>query len=56
MGGVLIFGVVAVLMLATRHFDWYALTAGTQNGGEKQGVTCYNRPLDHDSGSEEVRQ
>ncbi len=56
MGSVLIFVVLAVLMLATRHFDWYALTAGTQNGGEKQGVTCYNRPLDHDSGSEEVRQ
>ncbi|HRJ54250.1 MAG TPA: cell envelope integrity protein CreD [Candidatus Thiothrix moscowensis] len=27
MGSVLIFAVLAVLMLATRHFDWYALTA-----------------------------
>ncbi|MDD5393510.1 MAG: cell envelope integrity protein CreD [Thiothrix sp.] len=33
MGSVLIFVVLAVLMLATRHFDWYALTAG--NAGEK---------------------
>lgn len=29
MGSVLIFVVLAVLMLATRNFDWYALTAGT---------------------------
>lgn len=28
MGSVLIFAVLALLMLATRHFDWYALTAG----------------------------
>ena len=29
MGSVLIFVVLALLMLATRHFDWYALTAGS---------------------------
>ncbi len=28
MGSLLIFAVLAVLMLATRHFDWYALTEG----------------------------
>lgn len=28
MGSLLIFSVLAVLMLATRNFDWYALTAG----------------------------
>ena len=29
MGSLLIFSVLAVLMLATRHFDWYALTGST---------------------------
>lgn len=28
MGSVLLFAVLAALMLATRHFDWYALAAG----------------------------
>ncbi|EIJ34505.1 cell envelope integrity protein CreD [Thiothrix nivea] len=32
MGSVLIFAVLAVLMLATRHFDWYALTGNTNVG------------------------
>lgn len=32
MGSLLIFAVLAVLMLATRNFDWYMLTAGLEGG------------------------
>lgn len=52
MGSVLIFVVLAVLMLATRHFDWYALTAGNHNGGEKPPITCYNKSQNQDCNDE----
>jgi inner membrane protein len=34
MGSVLTFVVLAVLMLATRHFDWYALTRQSEQDAE----------------------
>lgn len=37
MGSVLIFALLAVLMLVTRHFDWYALTASTTTKPERKG-------------------
>ena len=38
MGSVLIFAVLALLMLATRHLDWYALTAGNSPSRTASGT------------------
>lgn len=38
MGSLLIFAVLAVLMLATRHFDWYALTNGVVSDKHEKAV------------------
>ena len=43
MGSVLIFTVLALLMLTTRHFDWYALTSGSaQNLQNNSAVSPHN--------------
>lgn len=55
MGSLLIFVALAVLMLATRHFDWYALTANTPNSGENQRITCYNAAQNTDCDNDEVK-
>lgn len=39
MGSLLLFGVLTALMLGTRHFDWYALTAGKTGEGGPSATT-----------------
>lgn len=39
MGSILLFIVLAALMLATRHFDWYALTSQNNAVAETQDIT-----------------